>query len=54
MEGAHLRFTREAILTIAKQAVEMKTGAGHSARSWRLSCLMLCMTFLQLREMLRL
>ena len=27
MEGAHLRFTREAILTIAKQAVEMKTGA---------------------------
>ena len=27
MEGAHLRFTREAILAIAKQAVEMKTGA---------------------------
>jgi ATP-dependent Clp protease ATP-binding subunit ClpX len=27
MEGAHLRFTREAILCIAKQAVEMKTGA---------------------------
>jgi len=27
MEGAHLRFTREAILAIAQQAVEMKTGA---------------------------
>jgi ATP-dependent Clp protease ATP-binding subunit ClpX len=27
MEGAHLRFTREAILVIAQQAVEMKTGA---------------------------
>jgi ATP-dependent Clp protease ATP-binding subunit ClpX len=27
MEGAHLRFTREAILAIAMQAVEMKTGA---------------------------
>jgi ATP-dependent Clp protease ATP-binding subunit ClpX len=27
MEGAQLRFTREAILAIAQQAVEMKTGA---------------------------
>ena len=27
MEGAHLRFTREAILAIAQQAVQMKTGA---------------------------
>ena len=40
LEGAELRFTKEAICIIAEMALTMKTGAGHSAQSWSLPCLM--------------
>ena len=53
MEGAELRFTREAIQHIAEQALEMKTGARALALSWKILCSMSCMTYPPLKTRLR-
>ena len=53
MEGAELRFTREAIQHIAEQALEMKTGAQALHLSKKISCSMSCMTCPPLKTRLR-